>query len=49
MLANYHTTIRIPAADAALTLATSALATPASRCSRCGRAPPMGSCTGLGC
>ena len=36
--ANYHTTIRIPAADAALALATSA--NPASRCSRCGRAPP---------
>ena len=36
LLANYNTTIRIPAADAAL--ATSA--TPASRCSRCGRAPP---------
>ena len=38
LLANYHTTIRIPAADAALALATSA--SPASRCSRCDRAPP---------
>ena len=47
LLANYHTTIRIPAADAALALATSA--TPASRCSRCYRAPPRGRCTGLGC
>ena len=47
LLANYHTTIRIPAADAALALATSA--TQASRCSRGGRAPPRGSCTGLGC
>ena len=40
LLANYHTTIRIPAADAALALATSA--TLASRCSRCSRAPPKG-------
>ena len=47
LLANYHTTIRIPAADAALALATSA--TPASRCSRCGRAPPRGRYTCLGC
>ena len=38
LLANYHTTIRIPAADAALALATSVY--PASRCSRCGSAPP---------
>ena len=37
LLANYHTTIRTPAADAALALAT--FATPASRRSRFGRAP----------
>ena len=47
LLANYHTTIRIPAADEALALATSA--TPASRCSRCCRASRRGRCTGLGC
>ena len=41
LLANYHTTIRIPAADAALALAAIS-ATPASRCSSCGRAPPRG-------
>ena len=38
LLANYHTTILFPAADAALALATSS--NPASRCSRCCRAPP---------
>ena len=50
LLANYHTTIRrfrTPAADAALVLATSA--TPASRCSCCGRAPRRSGGTGLAC
>ena len=49
LLANYHTTIRTPAADATLRLALATSATPATRCCCCGRAPPRGCCISLAC